>query len=461
MSPLRLAIFLCFPATCGLVTSVEAAADAAWGREVNALRTRLVADRAVYEAGQWVWLYLDVRNVSDHPVKVNVGEWMKRRIRLVGPDNKQVLVIETISDRDAWPSEVPPGKVLQARLAYERRTYGELPPGRYTAVWPQVNDAPPCRDPADTDSVVQDARVPPPSEPVEFEVRPGRWEKPAEPAVAAGTPWGKAVGGLCTRLAAAKTTFRAAHPIAMKLEIRNVGREVRHYHVPQVAINGWLLVTDARGKTVPYIGGSAQTWNLNPLPKLKPGETHVLDAFDLAAYYHLRRPGRYKTVYPGARAWGLDLGFPGLGAAPGPRDSDIPRSNVFAFEIVADSAGQADGDPAARLLPLLKERWQLDASPPLSGLVRPGRNWGRVPGRMISFTHLPTAYKRDAAGFLICLTQAKARPEAWHSSYGPAEYAGRVGQWHLYFRLSDRALERWPTLREDIRRALAKPPAAK
>ncbi len=284
---------------------------------------------------------------------------------------------------------------------------------------------------------------------------------PKPPSAADAAGWGPAADGLQTRLRAEGKTFRAGHPIPMKLEIRNAGNRLQRYHVPQVAINGRITVTDAQGKPVPYVGGSAQT--MNPLAELAPGAAEVLDTFDLAAYYYLRQPGRYTATWPGAGAWGA-MGLPGLDEAAEEADVAIPASNTVAFEVLPDPAAAADGDPVGRLLPLAKNQWSIDAMPSDEPTLRPGGNWGRVPGRQFMFLHCPTHLKDDMALVWVWVTKEKAPPAEAASderSERPSEYVGSSPVGHVYVHVPAKALQRWPTAKADILRALQTAPAEK
>ena len=63
-----------------------------------------------------------------------------------------------------------------------------------------------------------------------------------------------------------------------------------------------------------------------------------------------------------------------------------------------------------------------------------------------TFSPIPTSRASFEATFYA---PAGAHPPA-------SEYLGRVSQWHLYMHVPAEALKRWPTVKEDVQKALAK-----
>lgn len=202
---------------------------------------------------------------------------------------------------------------------------------------------------------------------------------------------------------------------------------------------------DERGNGVPLIAPRFRRFppfSLLMGRDVAPGSTADVEWIDLAASHYLRRPGRYTATCSGK----------------------------FTFEILPDPAAAADGDPIGRLLPLTKKGWAVGGSArvepdSLRGrLVRPGSNWDRVPGREIELwpeKHGPR--RRDSDSIRIWLTAKKASPAPWHTFLGklhPAEYAGKLPHWHVYLSVPPKALERWPTARDDILLALRTEPQA-
>jgi hypothetical protein len=431
-----------------LPAAMSAEGEPGWSGPVDGLRSRLLSDRQVYEANQTVFLHLDVWNVSDKSIKLLRAAWLPAELELIGLDGRNVPAVRETSDY-AGEMELPAGRIVSQVSFYTPRLFGLLPPGKYRARWPEVKGK-------------TDARIPPPSDAVEFEVRAAGPAAPAGLGPQVNPAFGKPADGLATCLSARHAKFVAGKPIPMKLMMKNVCSEPRRYHVPQVSANGRVEVKDAKGVPVPFLGGSCQT--NNPLVDIAPGETKELDSFDLARLYHLRRPGLYRAWYPGA---------PPLNAGPAPspkvleqndwrqllkepRDWAVPASNSFEFEIVAGPPGPPD--PVGRLLPLLRPDWELSAVPSIGRLCKPPGEWSRIPGRWIAFQHHPTAYKRDAVSFSLWLTDEPARPEPWLDDRPAGEYLGLCGPWHAYISIPARALERWPTAKEEIRRALATSP---
>src|SRR5215216_425285 len=123
-------------------------------------------------------------------------------------------------------------------------------------------------------------------------------EKP-EPAAAAQQravgelkrpEWGEVKDGLRSRLVAEKQKFPAGEAIVMKVEVENVGKEVREFQAPLAPHWGTLKVLDEKGIEMPFILGPAQV----PAPhvKLKPQEAREFHSFDLARAFYVRKSGR-------------------------------------------------------------------------------------------------------------------------------------------------------------------------
>jgi len=413
--------------------------DTAWGEAVEGLRTRLVSDRAVYEEGQNVFLYLDVYNAGDEAISVAYGADVKKRLHLVDAAGE---VVDPRPPRGSgiYGRSVSPARQSELLSFYvsgnQYAMFEPLKPGMYRAVW-----SPPV------DATAKGMRLGPLTDAVTFEVVPKTARPQVPDSQVADVAWGEEQDGLRTRIRSGRNKFYVGQPIPVTVELMNASEEVKRYHVPHVLADGGVVIIHEGGEYVPYIGGSFQI--NNPERELNPGETHLLDSLDLGAYYYLGRPGRYVAYFPGGKTF----------------DTETPKSNTFGFQIVVDPTAVRAPAPIARLLPLIEDRWQISARPSMSRLMRPSGEWGRVPGRRIGLWHRLPGGKWDAAFFTIWLADEPAPIEPWMRREGDpssAEYLGKVARWHVYLLARGEALERWPTVKEDIRRALAaepKPPS--
>src|SRR5690606_19136340 len=96
----------------------------------------------------------------------------------------------------------------------------------------------------------------------------------------------------------AGTEFESGQSIPVKLQLQNIGQQVREYEQHSLSRSGFeIRVFDQFGGPVPYLGGPSQ------LPaavrNLIPGETVLIEEFDLAQFYYLRKPGTYFARYLG------------------------------------------------------------------------------------------------------------------------------------------------------------------
>ncbi len=239
--------------------------------------------------------------------------------------------------------------------------------------------------------------------------------------------------GLTSRLTSDATSFPAGHPVPLTLEVANVSDRSRLLFKVLVSVNDTFDVRNEYGQLMPYLCGySSVTPTAVALPA---GDAKTIEEFDLAECYHLRRPGRYTVQYRG--------------------DDLRPRSDCLHFEITSDPAGTADGDPVGRLLPLVREGWTFGAGPSVPYPLRPGSNWSEVNCRPITFIFNGPAYRDDAGMINICLATEPATAEVHpESSLPTTEYLGQVDRWHVYWLISENALQAWPDAQADIVAAL-------
>jgi len=435
----------------GLAGTVLAAEETPWSEPVNGIRARLVSDRAVYEEGQRVWLDLDVLNVGDKPVQFAWSYPLLNRLRLAESSGEAVGPQKPPPNEGISLETLPPGKQMNYALFYisgnQHAQYAPLKPGSYEATWPT--------QPGET---VKGGLLPPPVS-VKFRVEP-RKTPPAPPGAVAGeVPWGKAEGGLRTRLRADRTVFFAGQPIPVVIEMENIGDRVLHYYPQPVGHYRGYGVTDAAGRAVPYIHSSGQT--LVSLCSVKPKETLILNSVDLSEYYFLRRPGKYSTQWSGAKAQGRFsswLNLPGVEAEPD--DSDIPGTNRFEFEVVASGPL----DPFDEALRVLLERqpplWRVSSSPPVSWTGQPGSEWSRVHARRYRFEHERMHRdgridQIDIPSVRLCIASERAHEEPWllrrNEPEEKTEYLGSGKYGRVYLApLAANTLKHWPTARADL-----------
>jgi len=394
-------------------------------------------------------LYLDVMNLSDKAVNLAVGEYLQSNFRVIDTKGKVLKAID-LTVKGNVGRHLPAGRITQAEVYPVTRIHGALKPGRYRAFWPRVERAP--DESTHREALhpsmklglpsLKGALTPPPSREIQFMVLPG--EQAAAPAAAGrpNIPFGEPVNGLQTRVATDRAVFLLGEPIPARLDLRNADNEARTYHVPQGSTNGWVIVKDAAGKKLSYLGGSVQT--MNPQKRIPPGKTHQLDSFDLARLYPLGKPGRYTAFYVGEGEWGDG-------------DSDVPPSNVLRFSVVARQDYQPRADTADLILGALPRGWFLGLYQ-TSALIRPSGNWGRALGRHFSLRRPRGSKLYVRIGVWIARSKVPQEPRSdrlpdWS---GGSEYLGETPHGHLYVDCGPGATEHWPAVKADIRKALRK-----
>ena len=444
---------------CGVISQVGCAfrqrpnPRGAWSGPTAGLKVRLVSDRAVYEEGQYVWLWLDTLNVSGKAMCVAYGSSLGILLRLTDAENRVLKPVRLDPPGNVGVRSIAPGKQTDLMLFFvsgnQHATYAPLKPGRYRATWSVEPGAP-----------IKGGRLAP-SASVSFEVVPKGPPGRTSVGMARDVPWGEPDGGLRTRLRADGNTFAAGEPIPVTVEVRNIAKKTLHYHVPQIAMNGRIDVKDSAGRRVPYVHDMAQT--MNPLLSLEAGQAHVLEAPDLASYYFLRKPGAYTARWPGAKAWGvMPAALEGMPAEP--RDSDLPGTNTFAFRVLPSDCVELFDLALGALLASRPREWRIDAAPPVSRLGRPGSQWSRVPCRQYRFEH------REMYGdgrldrlqihpITLYLALERAVGEPWdldaEAKKKRTQYLGRGPFGYAYLApVHDSAAKRWPSVTKDIRECL-------
>jgi|GEM_PF-1963280 len=427
----------------------------AWTPPIDGLSTRLITDRDVYEEGQYVWAFLDVRNSTGQPMDVAYEYQPEKRLRILTADGKALKPRKAPPEENLRTKTAPPGKHTCLTVFYlcgNQYAYFEpLKPGDYRVVWG-----------AEPGQSANGTRFAPSAEATFRVMRMPKDLDREAPAPGppmtnpASVPWGETKGGLRTRVRADTGTFVDGKPIAIIFEIENVSDRVLYYHVPQIFENGRAKVLDGSGKPVRYTGGSVQT--KNPLCSLKPGETARLAEGDLSKSYCVCGPGTYSIEWPGQRAWGA-TNIEGWGEAE-PADSDIPATNRFVFKVASTNARIDPREKALRvLIQHLPPKWEIETSAPVCNLDRPGAQWSRVPAqRYLLQLENPgeNVTKEEAHLASICLfiTLSRAVEEPWESdeSVPPTEYIGFGPYGHLYLAaVPEKALKQWPTIREDLK----------
>jgi hypothetical protein len=473
-------------------SATPAAPEVKWGEPVDGLQMRLSVDFVDFKGfvdfrGSKPWLnmvwseifsgysmgwrspqyHLDVRNVSDRPIQIGMVTGGKP-FRLVGPGGEVLDGYVPGSLTSAAPPRhenlLPPGKQMSfaggpLTMCFEAK---KLSPGTYTLQW--------LGEPA---AQAFNGRVPPLSS-VRFTIKAKAAPQPVQ--WLDGHAWSQTPGSLQTRLTAPAREFVSGAAIPMHLELRNVGVEpVRYYgmnHKGACAVedvaygadaaNGMHRIYEAGGLHVVGPDGKELAWRSAVVhqrgssgPTLRPGERVTLNQFNLASYYHMRKPGKYTVRYRGHAGHGE--------GAP-----SMPPSQAFEIEVGADRVSQTDGDPVGKILSVLPDDWGFwgDMQRPLTLRSSPGFGWSRVRGTgSIALVHKSYDYRSispdSVAPAYLWLTRERAVPVAIHArrwglavEYASSVYLGGNNYYHVYIHVPKTAAKVWPTIKADLRRAL-------
>lgn len=284
------------------------------------------------------------------------------------------------------------------------------------------------------------------TDPLSPNIVPAQASISPQPTQERADAWSQPLNGLRTRLSIQSSRFAAGRPIVTKLEVRNSGNQARSFYKPIEPLNSSLIVRDEHGRNVPYMRASVGAFM--HLVTVEPQKNNEGEPFDLTQWFYLRRPGTYTAAWPGQKQ-----------PFPGETDAPLPATPVVRFEIIADAAGAADGNPYGRLLPLVRADWYLWADSIEPEKLHPGSNRREATGISFNFGYR-TASEKDTINsghghIRLWLTNEPAAEQALaESDLPPSEYLGKIARWYVYINISPQALEAWPKAKEDIAHAL-------
>lgn len=389
-----------------------------WGKEAEGFQTRLRSDEAKWQEGTTIAFRAVVRNRGKREFMVTQaqqtceiefdGKWynwssrfsLKSSPLLPGRKHKDVRIslVEHWKSKDGHALPLTVGKHT-VRVAFIARAPNPKAPGALPSVRAISN-------------------------PVEIEIIGG--------AKQVRFDWGEEKSGMKTRLTARTQVFRAGHSVSLTLEIKNVSRVPQTFGRTSVTHNDQFEVLDQSGKSVPYLAGPSQL--LQRRVEIQPGETQVVEVFDLAESYYLRAPGAYSVKFRGI---------------------SLPPSGALKFEVTPDQA--AASDPVGLLLPLSKKNWQF-ITPSGERERSPGASWQPTNCRLVMFKLKPPTNKREYDFVQVFLADEAAKEypkELVVESPGPStEYLGKISRWHVYYLASAGALKAWPNAKDDITQSL-------
>lgn len=102
--------------------------------------------------------------------------------------------------------------------------------------------------------------------------------------------------GLEVHLVPSSEEFIIGRPMLFRLELKNVSTETLFYENTAYMINDPLIIKDASGATVPFVGGDCQTALCEEC--IEPNETVTLvEQYDVRSQYHLTKAGAYSFQF--------------------------------------------------------------------------------------------------------------------------------------------------------------------
>ncbi|MBI2190892.1 MAG: hypothetical protein HYU36_02760 [Planctomycetes bacterium] len=174
------------------------------------MASRLVTDRAVYLGHQQVWLHLDAFNGTENPVELAMGYALWPMLKVTTDEGREVE-IQNHPPSGLVTKLLSPGKITLAMSFFvsgnEHAMFGQLPPGRYRAMWEGQAPEEPSQP-----------RYAPASNPVDFEIKEASQCPPDEGIDPAPIEAGPESQGLRSLLFADRKQFLAGSLLRLFLQ---------------------------------------------------------------------------------------------------------------------------------------------------------------------------------------------------------------------------------------------------
>lgn len=247
--------------------------------------------------------------------------------------------------------------------------------------------------------------------------------------------WGDELNGYRTQLIPASSEYMVGYPMFFHLVMKNVSIDTKWYDSQGLGHDD-LIIKDANGEKVYYKGMPFQTGGSGK--PIDPEEIVTLfENRNIAAVYSIMEPGKYAIQFRKGN-YGMS------------EDSTFPASNILEFEVKSGIPGEHDILISALSDILPDGGWQLLPSQKMP----PGVN----PAKCVSiFIERQSKSKDDIVAIALWQTNEPSDALAQQKVGGSEviEYLGHSSSGkHYYAYIPLRAEEYWPSVRNDIVKAL-------
>jgi hypothetical protein len=250
---------------------------------------------------------------------------------------------------------------------------------------------------------------------------------------------GVAQAQLATEVVAERQNVRVGDPIRVSVSVTNQSAQALEVDGNGTAFD-CFEVSDPDGQRLPYVGSGgmvrAKRATVAPFSTVM-----ITKALDLTDKYVFDRPGRYSVRF------NQPMRAPKREMFPFPTVYWLPSgSRAITIEVTAGQLSELDQVIAA-LLPIRPKGWRV-AKAARGEVVPSGRS--RVPGFAVD------VYRSLRVGESVPLsfTKAEAKLDPNSEVRGTSEYMGRMRGFFVYCALDNKTRTFWPTVTEDICRAL-------
>jgi len=238
---------------------------------------------------------------------------------------------------------------------------------------------------------------------------------------------------LTTVVIAEKPTVRLGDPIKVSVCVTNQAAQEVQVDRSATAFDCFEVI-DPVGQPVPYVGFDGQVM-ANPVRLPPSSSITIADALDLTEKFIIQKAGQYSIQFRG-----------GGNSLPGHGATSLPGAQAITVDVAPGQLSKFD-QLAVRLLAVCPNGWRLAKD--RRGEVAPfGRS--RVDGLALHVCH---NHMRGEAVYLW-FVDAEAGIDLEQPPRVKTEYLGRAGGLYVYVAVDSNAPPLWPTVIEDISRAL-------
>lgn len=237
--------------------------------------------------------------------------------------------------------------------------------------------------------------------------------------------WGEPNNGLVTQLIPQSEEYVIGKPMKFGLVLKNISDSVKQYDRFDSSFKSLVIKTPDNNRPYDKIG--PYSTQEEPFISIAAGEIVALfENKDITEEHLILKPGKYTIQF---RSYSK---------------SELPKSNIIEFEVNPGTPEERDLLVASLLEILPDPNWHVTA---------PKMRRDRYEGQKV--VSLGRGFKtKDSTGALLWLTKSPRKIFEQRQFVTINEYLGKSPSSYFYIEIRPKALDYWPTMKEDIIKAL-------